>query len=52
MRFNGDELASIVSAYFSISILIALAAALYFIIVKVWKLTRNLNDDAISIFKA
>ena len=51
MRFKGDELASILSAYFSVSLSIALTTALSLIMIKVWRLTKNLDEDAISIFK-
>ncbi len=43
---------SIVSAYFSVIILIALTSGLCLLSVKIWRLTRNLNDESISLFKS
>lgn len=51
MRFKGDEKVSKASTYFSIINLIALSGALSILIVKLYRLTRNLNEETISLFK-
>ena len=51
MRFKGDVKVSQASTYFSIINLIALSGALSILIVKLYRLTRNLNEETISLFK-
>ena len=51
MRFKSHEKASVASAYFSVIILIALAASLSLLILNIRRIARNPNDESISLFK-
>ena len=49
MRFTGMKVVSI-SAYFSIIVIIATMGSLFAILIRLWKLARNMNNDKIKEF--
>jgi hypothetical protein len=49
MRFNGDNV-SVISAYFSIVVIISIIGSVIAIILKLIKLSRNLNEETLKEF--
>jgi hypothetical protein len=50
MRFNGIKVVAI-SAYFSIIVIITTMFSVVALLIRLWKLANNLNQESIQVFK-
>ena len=52
MRIKNDQKVSEVSAYFALGVFIVLMIALTLIFIKVWRLSKTLNEESIDEFNS